>query len=248
MLDLPPIFFEIHRELPRQGPGRDEYTRKAFEMLPHLEKPRILDIGCGPGQQTLELARLSRGEVLALDMHQPYLDVLSGKIKEAGFSDQVKTVKGSMFDLNLKEASFDLIWAEGSIYIMGFEQGLRNWGRFLNPQGFIGVTEVAWLRANPPQEIQDFWEEGYPGITTIEENLNTVGKCGYHLISHFVLPEDAWWAEYYTPLEKRIHKLMEKYQGDTESLAVLKGELREIDLYRRYSSWYGYVFFLMQKK
>ena len=43
------IFFEIHQGLPREGPGRNEYTKKAFEMLPRLDNPRILDIGCGTG-------------------------------------------------------------------------------------------------------------------------------------------------------------------------------------------------------
>lgn len=43
------IFFEIHQDLPREGPGRDKYTRKAFQMLPAMDKPKILDIGCGPG-------------------------------------------------------------------------------------------------------------------------------------------------------------------------------------------------------
>jgi len=51
------IFFEIHKDLPREGPGGNEYTRKAFYMLGDLPpEPYILDIGCGPGMQTIELA------------------------------------------------------------------------------------------------------------------------------------------------------------------------------------------------
>jgi ubiquinone/menaquinone biosynthesis C-methylase UbiE len=46
-------------------------------MLPVLDSPRILDVGCGPGGPTLELARLSHGQVVGLDVHQPYLDELS---------------------------------------------------------------------------------------------------------------------------------------------------------------------------
>jgi hypothetical protein len=46
------IFFEIHQGLPREGPGRNDYTQKAFEILPKMERPRILDIGCGPGGPT----------------------------------------------------------------------------------------------------------------------------------------------------------------------------------------------------
>ena len=130
---------------------------------------------------------------------------------------------------------------------MGFAQGLKTWKKFLKPQGFLCVTEVAWLQPDPPQEVKDFWNEGYPAITSITANLETIHTCGYKHISHFLLPEDAWWREYYIPLERRIHKLIHKYQNDAQNLAILKEELKEIDLYRRYSSWYGYVFFLMQK-
>ena len=38
-----------------------KYTRKAFHILPQMNKPRILDVGCGSGIPTLELARLSQG-------------------------------------------------------------------------------------------------------------------------------------------------------------------------------------------
>ncbi len=51
------LFFEIHSGLPREGPGDDASTRKAFSMVPSLPaSPLILDIGCGPGMQTLELS------------------------------------------------------------------------------------------------------------------------------------------------------------------------------------------------
>ena len=60
------------------------YTRKAFQMLPALETPRILDIGCGSGLPTLELAKLSNGEVIGIDIDQAQLDKLNRKIEEEG--------------------------------------------------------------------------------------------------------------------------------------------------------------------
>ena len=45
----------------------NKYTRKAFEFLPKINKPRILDIGCGGGVPTTELANLSDGKIIALD-------------------------------------------------------------------------------------------------------------------------------------------------------------------------------------
>ena len=64
-----------------------------------MARPRILDVGCGPGAATMEMARLSNGEVTTLDLHQPFLDRLNVKIEEAGLSGRVKAVNGSMFFL-----------------------------------------------------------------------------------------------------------------------------------------------------
>lgn len=241
------IFFEIHQRLPREGPGRNEYTRKAFEMLPKLDKPRILDIGCGPGGPTVELARLSGGFVIGLDNHQPYLDVLKEKIEKAGFSERMQAVNGSLFTMDFPEESFDIIWSEGSIYIIGFESGLREWRRFIKPHGFLVVHEMTWLKPDPPEEIADYWKRMYPGITTIPQNLKIIPGCGYEVLGHFPLPEDAWWEEYYHPLEERIDQLRTKYGEDEEALRILDSEHEEIELYKKYSAWYGSVFYVMQR-
>ena len=242
------IFFEIHTDLPREGPGRDKYTAKAFQMLPRLEQPRILDIGCGPGGPTIKLAWLSGGHVIGMDIHQPYLDRLSQKIKKAGLSDRVEAVKCSLFEMAFSDESFDIIWAEGSIYLIGFEQGLKQWRQYIRPDGFLAVHEMTWLHPEPPEEVCDYWKELYPGITTVAENVDLIPACGYDLIGDFTLPEDAWWAEYYGPLEDRIRHLRKKHVDNAEALAVINEEQREIDMYRKYHQWYGSVFFVMQRE
>lgn len=242
------ILSEIHEDLPREGTGRNKYTRKAFHMLPKLDKPRILDIGCGPGGPTLELARLSQGEIIGIDVHQPFLDRLARKIEEAGLADRVKAVNCSMFDMDFPDESFDIIWSEGSIFIIGFERGLREWRRFLKPRGFLVVHEMTWLQPNPPKEIYDYWKRFYLGIKTAPENLEQISGCGCDLIGHFALPEDAWWILYYGPLEKRIKKLRAKYVDDPKALTILDKEQREIDMYKNSHKWYGSAFFVMQKR
>ena len=60
----------------------NKYTRKAFEALPPMDRPRILEIGCGSGVPTLELARLSNGEITTIDVAQPMVEWLSQKVEK----------------------------------------------------------------------------------------------------------------------------------------------------------------------
>jgi len=242
------ILSEIHEGLPREGNGRNKYTRKAFQMLSKLDKPCILDIGCGSGGPTLELARLSRGEITGIDVNQTSLDRLARKIEKAGLADRVKAVNCSMFDMDFPDESFDIIWSEGSIWIIGFERGLREWRRFLKPRGFLVVHEMTWLQPNLPKEVYDYWKRFYPRIKTVPENLEQISGCGCDLIGHFALPEDAWWILYYGPLEKRIKKLRAKYVNDPKALTILDNEQREIEIYKKSYKWYGSAFFVMQKR
>jgi ubiquinone/menaquinone biosynthesis C-methylase UbiE len=242
------IFFEIHQGLPREGPGRNEYTRRAFQMLPPLENPHILDIGCGPGGPTVQLARLGQGHVIGIDIHQSYLDELTKRAKEAGLSNRVEARNCSMFEMDFPDESFDIIWAEGSIFVIGFERALREWRRFIKPHGFLVLHEVTWLRPDPPQEISEYWKRLYSDTRTVQENLERIPRCGYDLIGHFTLPDDAWWTEYYGPLELRIEQLRTKYADDPEALEVLDKEQDEINMYRKSHQWYGSAFFVMRKR
>jgi SAM-dependent methyltransferase len=242
------ILRELHGELSRGSPARLGFTRKAFQMLPELDNPRILDVGCGQGGPTLELARLSCGHVTGLDIDQPALRELARRADEEGLSDHVQVVHGSMFDMEFADESFDIIWSEGSMHILGFERALGEWRRFIRPCGFLVVHEMAWLRPDPPPEIRSCWQMAYPGIRTASEYVEQAPDCGYDLVGHFVLPEDFWWVDYYVPMVARIRQLRRKYAGDQAAQRMLDSEQRAADLYSRHSKWYGSVFLVMQKR
>lgn len=153
-----------------------------------------------------------------------------------------------MLEMNFPDESFDIIWSEGSIHIIGFEKGLEEWRRFIRPNGFLVVHEMAWLRPNPPQEIVDHWRRVYPGMRTVSAYIEQIPIYGYELVGHFPLPEDVWWLDYYGPLEERIRELREKHAEDQTALRMLDEEQREVDLFKRYSQWYGSAFFVMRKR
>lgn len=247
-MELPPIFWEVHRNLPREGPGDNESTAKAFRMIKALPaEPRILDVGCGPGMQTIELAKLSQGLIEAVDFHQPYLDQLKANAEKEGFSNRIKVLKGDMFNLGYAVESFDLIWCEGAIFVIGFEKGLREWRPLLTKKGYLVVSELSWLITDLPQEILDYMNQIYPQAKSIEKNKKTAQEAGYRVINSFILPKDSWWTNYYAPIEAKLPDLRTKHEGEPEALQYLDSEKKESEMFRKYSDYYGYVFYVLEK-
>jgi len=195
-------------------------------MLPKLDKPRILDIGCGSGVPTMELARLGQGEVIGIDIDQPALDKLTKKIREAGFSNRVQAVNCSILDMVFPDESFDIIWSEGSIFVIGFKRGIQEWKRFLKPNGFMVIHD----------------EKG-----NVEEKLEQISKCGYKLLGYFILSEDTWWTEYFAPLEKLIAKSQASYTRDPHTLEEINQAQRELEMFKHNPESNSSVCFVIQK-
>jgi SAM-dependent methyltransferase len=144
------VFFEIHRDLLREGPGSDQSTRRAYACLAaRFGKSAILDVGCGPGAQTIQLTEVSGGHVLAVDNHEPFLDQLR---QRAACRDR------------------------------------------------------------------------------------------------FVLPESDWWDEYHNPIQDKLQLIKDRHRNDPEALEVVAMAEAEIALFRKYSSYNGYVFYIAQKE
>ena len=240
------IFWELHQPLPQQAPGSDALTKRMLTSLPPLAAgARILDVGCGPGRQTLVLARESEAWVVAVDVLPPFLDVVRARAEEAELSDRIETHVMSMSEMSFDDASFELIWSEGAIYVMGFAAGLRAWRRLLRPRGHIVVSELSWLTKHPSREPVDYWAESYPGMLHIDDNAESARAAGYRVVEVVELPKSAWWNGYYDPLMARGDELRRKYVNDSDALAQIDIATRECALYRAHSASYGYVFYVL---
>ena len=240
-------FVELFAGLPRCGPGDEASTRRAFEAMKLLPpQPRILDIGCGPGVQTIELLRLSEGTVVALDLLPQMIARVAQAAKDKGFSDRLETVQADMNDMAFEPSSFDVIWSEGAIYFLGFERGLAKVQDLVKPGGYVALSEAVWLEPDPPPEAIKLWKE-YPEIDTVERKLEIVASLGYEIVEHFVLPPSSWTDAYYDPLAKRIPEYEREWKGIPDAEDVLAEARNEISVFRRCSQYYGYAFFVMQK-
>ena len=244
------MFWRIHSGLSKQGPGDDPTTLRALEMLrPFPDAPRILDFGCGPGRQTLALARATGGRMRAVDALPPFLEELEAKAAAEGLADRITTWQGSMGALEAPEwadGCADLVWSEGAIYNVGFDAGLAHWRRLLVPGGGIALTEATWLDGERTERVRRFWDREYPAMRTLDENRRAIAAAGYELVGDFVVPEASWWDDYYTPIEARLDAL--RTERDDEAWRSVAAEFDlELDVVREGLGCFGYVFYVARR-
>jgi SAM-dependent methyltransferase len=244
------LFFEIFDStLPRQGPGDAASTLQALAAVPGVgPDTRVLDVGCGTGAQTLVLAEHSAVQIVAVDSHPPYVDALNEQAQALGIANRLRARVGDMQHLDFAPGSFDLIWSEGAIYVIGFEAGLRDWRRLLAPGGHLAVTHVCWTRPDPPRECAEYWAQEYPAIRDVPTLLGVVDDCGYETVEHFILPPSSWWDHFYRPLQQNVTTFRERHRDEPDAQEIARQVQREIDVWQAYSDYYSYAFFVMRAR
>ncbi|GAB6060793.1 SAM-dependent methyltransferase [Desulfonatronum parangueonense] len=239
------IFFEVYEALPRQGPGDRACAAKALSLCGDLPpSPMILDLGCGVGGQTLHLAELTSGIIVALDNHAPFIDRLRTRLDTLGMGSRIRTVIGDMARPDLLPESFDLIWSEGALYNIGIENALKVCHGLLRPGGRLAFTDAVWRKQDPPSEIKESFDLDYPAMGNADDIVAALDMHGFELLGRFTLPDEAWWTGFYTPMEQRIDELRDKYAGVVQPLAILDQLAKEPEMHRRYGDSYAYEFFV----
>ena len=242
------LISEYFSKLNRQGPGSPEMTLKALGFIDNLtEKSKIADIGCGTGGQTMVLAQNTVGNITGIDLLPDFIKIFNENVNKLNLNNRVSGIQGSMDNLPFQNEEFDLIWCEGAIYNIGFEQGLTQWRKYLKKDGYIAVTEVSWYTEKRPLEIENYWMNHYPAIKTISNNVFTMQKSGYIPISMFTLPENCWIDNYFNPQIPLYDEFLKKYTGNETVEEFIEGNRNEEKMYHKCKEYYGYVFYIGKK-
>jgi SAM-dependent methyltransferase len=247
-LSMIDIIIESHINLERQGPGSPEMTIKALSFLDNRNNiSRIADLGCGTGGQTMVLAQNIAGTITGVDLFPDFVNTFNAQAKKLNFHERVKGIVGSMDHLPFQKEEFDLIWSEGAIDNIGFEQGLLHWKDFIKPGGYVAVTCPSWFTKEHPAEVEKFWRDAGSGLETISHNISIMQKVGYVFVAAFALPEECWTDHYFAPRESAEQSLLEKYAGNKTVEDFIAQNKYETKLYAKYKQHYGYTFYIGKK-
>lgn len=243
------LLIDLHRSNLRQGPGGEVETKKAL-MLAGLDKSRplkIADIGCGTGASAIQLAQELDAEISAVDFLPEFLEVLQTRAKEHGVADKITTLCCSMNTLPFADEEFDVIWSEGAIYNMGFEAGVSAWKRFLKPGGKLIVSEITWLTAERPSELQSYWNSEYPEIDVASAKISILERHRYGPEGYFYLPKNCWTDNYYHPIQKALPTFLKRNGVSDAAREIANSEKAEFALYEKYGDYYSYGVYIAKK-
>jgi ubiquinone/menaquinone biosynthesis C-methylase UbiE len=242
------LICEYFSAIERQGPGSPEVTVKALSFIDKLpDESRIVDIGCGTGGQTMVLAQHTTGKIKGVDLFPIFIDLFNSNAAKLNLGERVEGITGAMEDLPFQDEELDLIWSEGAIYNIGFERGLNEWRKFLKTGGNIAVSEVSWFTGERPKEIDEFWMDAYPEIDTIPNKVQQMQNAGYIPVASFILPENCWIDHFYEPQVSLQEEFLKKHAGNKAAKDFITYQQHEAQLYYRYKTFYGYVFYIGKK-
>jgi hypothetical protein len=152
-----------------------------------------------------------------------------------------------MDSLPFSEKEYDVIWSEGAIYNMGFENGVSYWKHFLKPGGKLVVSEITWLTSARPAELQEYWEYEYPEIDTASSKIRILERHGYTSVKNFILPKHCWIENYYRPMQNSFADFLQRNGQSKQAHAIVNAEKKEIGLYEKYHNYYSYGFYIARK-
>src|SRR5208283_5135678 len=129
----------------------------------------VLDVGCGPGTITLDLAvRVTPGRVIGIDVAEEVLAQAEVLRAQRGVAN-VEFSTGDIYRLEFRDSCFDVVHAHQVLqHLTDPIAALRELGRVMRPDGVLAVRDgdygaFTWWPADP---LLDRWLELYHQVTS----------------------------------------------------------------------------------
>jgi SAM-dependent methyltransferase len=180
---VPDIYTHGHHESVLRSHRWRTAENSAGYLLDSLRPGQdLLDVGCGPGTVTIDLARrVGPGRVVGLDRAAEVVAEAERHRVEAGMGN-VTVVCGDVYSLDLPDASFDVVHAHQVLqHLSQPVDALREMQRVLRPGGILAVRDAdygafTWAPADPRL---DRWLELYHAVTAAN---GADADAGRHLL------------------------------------------------------------------
>lgn len=129
----------------------DVHSSMAYGYFDIKPGDKVLDIGCGYGETSIEIGKMvgPEGEVLGLDCTQTFLDIANKERDEAG-QGNVNFVLGDAQTYELPEDYYDVVYSRfGVMFFQNVVYALKNSYKTLKPGGKLCMIVWRTIDDNP---------------------------------------------------------------------------------------------------
>lgn len=202
-------------------PGGMEITREAEAQLDLNAGQRLLSVACGLGEVELYLAAKYGCRITGIDLVADFITRAQSEAAARGLAYLADFQVGDANDLDLPDASFDLVWCSGALFTF-LERGLPEISRVLKRDGLLVVTDLIWRQPEVPESTVLAWTTGHGPIFTLNAYAAYFRSHGYDVLHQNAYHRPEWWATYYRARGKKSHWLEEhaRYQQDEGYLGL----------------------------
>ena len=119
-----------------------EWCKKLIELCPPRPGERILDLGCGSGIISFQIADTvgPSGSIVCVDIAQKMIEHCQKKLKDTNYTNLIFEY-GDVEQLSYPVDSFDRMYASAILpWLINPQAALRHWFELLKPGGSIGLT------------------------------------------------------------------------------------------------------------
>ena len=200
-----------HESVLRSHRWRTVDNSAAYAAPRFVSRARVLDVGCGPGTITVDIARrVTPGRVVGIDASA---DVIEQATRDATGVENVEFATGDVYALDFPGASFDVVHAHQVLQHLSDPVGaLREMRRVCTPDGVVAARDsdyaaFTWFPADP---VLEAWLALYRNIARTNRGEPDAGRqllawahaAGFSDVEPtasawcFATPEDrAWWGD-----------------------------------------------------
>jgi ubiquinone/menaquinone biosynthesis C-methylase UbiE len=177
---MPDPYLHGHHESVLRSHRWRTAANSAAYLVPHLRPGMdLLDVGCGPGTITVDLARLvAPGRVVGTDVAAGVL-VKAGELAAARGAPTVVFEQADVYELPYRDGSFDVVHAHQVLqHLSDPVAALREMRRVARPGGLVAVRDADYgsLSWYPGSEGLSRWAELYEEVTLRSSGTPRAGR------------------------------------------------------------------------
>lgn len=229
------------------APGGREYTLTAGKLAKLDENSRVLDMACGRGIASINIASNFKAKAVAVDINRDFIQDGQKIARKMGVEDKVEFINDNIFDLKFKPGEFDLIMAEGNaLSYLGRREGLQLAYKWLKPGGYFEVTDMIINEdIRMPSGLQKLYSGLGWNFETESSYRGLMKNSGFDIIFSSYITR-----KYLLKYKENIQKELQKKEGafENDDLRSLLSEELELFYNDKWINYFSYFFIVSQKR